>query len=65
LNQQFSSGFQFALPGQISVETSYAGTVSQRLTMTRNVNQYPDQFLALGNRLNAQVSNPFARRCYH
>jgi hypothetical protein len=59
LNQQFSMGFQFALPGQVSVETSYAGTVSQRLTMTRNINQYPDRFLALGNRLNATVSNPF------
>src|SRR6185503_14060827 len=60
LSQQFSMGFQFALPGQVSVETSYAGTISQRLTMTRNVNQYPDQFLALGNRLNASVPNPFA-----
>jgi len=27
--------------------------------MTRNVNQYPDQYLALGNRLNASVANPF------
>ena len=42
LSQQFSMGFQFALPGQVSVETSYAGTVSQRLTITRNINQYPD-----------------------
>ena len=60
MSEQFSMGFQFALPGQVSVETSYAGTISQRLTMTRNVNQYPDQFLALGNRLNASVPNPFA-----
>jgi hypothetical protein len=59
LNQQFSMGFQFALPGKVSVETSYAGTVSQRLNMTRNINQYPDRFLALGNRLNAPVANPF------
>jgi hypothetical protein len=60
LAQEFSLGFQFALPGKISVETSYAGTVSQRLTITRNINQYPDQYLALGNRLNATVPNPFA-----
>jgi hypothetical protein len=60
LSQQFSMGFQFVLPGQVSVETSYAGTISQRLTMTRNINQYPDQFLALGNRLNASAPNPFA-----
>ncbi len=60
LNQQFSMGFQFALPGQVSIETSYVGNVSQRLTITRNINQYPDQFLALRNRLNAAVPNPFA-----
>jgi hypothetical protein len=60
MSQQFSMGFQFALPGQVSVEAGYAGTVSQRLTMTRNVNQHPDEFLELGNRLNARVANPFA-----
>jgi hypothetical protein len=60
VSQQFSMGFQFALPGHVSVETSYVGSVSQRLTMTRNVNQYPDQFLSLRNRLNAQAPNPFA-----
>jgi hypothetical protein len=59
MSQQFSTGFQFALPGQFSVETSYVGNVSQRLTMTRNINQYPDPFLSLGNRLNARVANPF------
>jgi hypothetical protein len=52
-------GFQFALPGQFSVETSYVGNISQRLTLTRNINQFPDQFLSLGNRLNARVANPF------
>src|SRR5436305_1639630 len=60
VSQQFSMGFQFALPGHVSVETSYVGSISQRLTMTRNVNQYPDQFLSLRNRLNAQAPNPFA-----
>jgi len=60
LTQQFSQGFQFVLPGQTSIQASYVGSVSQRLTMNnRNINQHPDQFLALGTRLNARVSNPF------
>jgi len=58
-SQQFSMGFQFVLPGNFSVETSYVGNISQRLTMSRNVNQYPDAFLPLRTRLNASVSNPF------
>jgi hypothetical protein len=59
LTQQFSMGFQFLLPGAISVESSYVGNISQRLTVSRDVNQYPDQFLALKTRLNARVTNPF------
>ena len=60
LSQQFAMGFQFVLPAQISLETSYAGNVSQHLSIdNRNVNQYPDQYLALQNRLNAKVPNPF------
>ena len=59
LSQQFSMGFQFVLPWQISVDASYVGNDSQRLTMSRNVNQYPDEFLALKTRLNAKVANPF------
>ncbi|MGA2269445.1 MAG: carboxypeptidase-like regulatory domain-containing protein [Bryobacteraceae bacterium] len=59
MSEQFSMGFQFILPGQISVEPTYAGNVSQRLSMSRNVDQYPNDFLALTTRLNAKVSNPF------
>ena len=59
LSQQFSMGFQFLLPGSVSLETSYAGNGSQHLTLTRNANQYPNQDLALGTRLNAKVANPF------
>ncbi|HZO52774.1 MAG TPA: carboxypeptidase-like regulatory domain-containing protein [Bryobacteraceae bacterium] len=59
LNQQFSQGFQVVLPGDFSIQASYVGSLNQRLTITRNVNQYPDQFLALGTRLNARVPNPF------
>jgi hypothetical protein len=60
LNQNFSQGFQVVLPKDFSIQASYVGTLAQRLTMTRNINQYPDQFLALGTRLNARVPNPFA-----
>ena len=59
LNQEFSQGFQFVLPGEISVQASYVGSMSQRLTISRNINQYPDAFLPLQNRLNARVTNPF------
>jgi hypothetical protein len=59
LSQQFSMGFQFLLPFNMSLETSYAGNNSQQLTVSRNVDQYGNQFLALGTRLNAQVANPF------
>src|SRR5262249_19009780 len=59
MSQQFSMGFQFALPGQISVDANYVGNNSQRLNVTRNVDQYPDAFLALGTGLNTKVPNPF------
>jgi hypothetical protein len=59
LSQQFSMGFQFVLPGQVSLAASYSGNVSQRISVSRNKNQYPDQFLPLKTRLNARVANPF------
>jgi hypothetical protein len=59
LSQQFSMGFQFALPWNVSLETSFVGNNSQRLTISRNVDDIPNADLALGNRLNAKVPNPF------
>jgi hypothetical protein len=59
LNQEFSQGFQFVLPGELSVQASYVGSLSQRLTISRNIDQYPNQFLPLQTRLNARVANPF------
>jgi hypothetical protein len=59
LSQQFSMGFQFLLPANFSIETSYAGNNSQHLTVSRNVDQYPNQYLSLGTGLNATVPNPF------
>src|SRR5262249_52912637 len=52
-------GLQMVLPGELSIEASYVGTLSQRLTISRNINQYPNQFLPLQTRLNARVTNPF------
>jgi hypothetical protein len=60
LSQQFSMGFQFALPWQISLETGYVGNRSQHLTINNRVdNDVPNQFLSLKTRLNTQVANPF------
>ena len=59
MNQQFSLGFQFVLPGRVSLETSYVGNNVQHLAISRNIDTYPVADLALGNQLNAKVANPF------
>jgi hypothetical protein len=59
LTQQYSGGLQGILPGDISFEANYVGNVAQRLTISRELNQYPDAALALKTRLNARVDNPF------
>jgi len=59
ISQQFSMGFQAILPASVSLEASYVGSVSQRLSISRNANQYANEFLALKTRLNARVPNPF------
>jgi hypothetical protein len=60
LTQQFSMGFQYLLPGDISMEANYVGNISQRLTVSQRINDFPNEFLALRTRLNARVNNPFA-----
>jgi len=59
LNQQFSMGFQFVLPAQVSLDTSYVGNNVQHLSISRNINSYPTAALALGSTLNSKVPNPF------
>ncbi len=59
LNQQFSTGFEFLLPGQLSLQTSYVGSNAQHLSINRNIDTYPVADLALGNLLNSKVPNPF------
>jgi hypothetical protein len=59
LTQQCSGGFQIVLPGDISFEANYVGNYTQRTTIARDLNEYPNEFLALRTRLNARVPNPF------
>ena len=47
------------LPGDISFEANYVGNVAQRLTISRDLNAYPNEFLDLRTRLNDRVDNPF------
>jgi Carboxypeptidase regulatory-like domain len=59
MNQEFTMGFQFLLPKQISLQTSYVGNNVQHLSISRNIDSYPQADLALGNLLNSKVANPF------
>ncbi|WP_031499640.1 TonB-dependent receptor [Bryobacter aggregatus] len=58
--QLFSIGYQHQLPGQILVQANYWGNKgTSLLTSSWNLNQLPNQYLALGTQLNDQVTNPF------
>jgi hypothetical protein len=58
-SQTWSMGVQQELPGKLVLDVHYWGNKGTHLLTTWNSNQLPDQFLALGNRLNDQVPNPF------
>lgn len=58
--QQFSLGVQWEMPGGIMMQANYWGNRgSHLLSGNWNINQLPNQYLALGNALNDQVPNPF------
>jgi hypothetical protein len=57
--QTWSMGLQRELPGKLVLDVHYWGNKGTHLTNTWNINQLPDQYLALGNQLNDQVPNPF------
>ena len=57
--QTWSLGVQRELPGKLVLDVHYWGNKGSRLLTTWNINQLPDQYLTLGNRLNDQVANPF------
>jgi hypothetical protein len=56
---QWNFSVQQELPHQWLVEAAYAGSKSTRLPVDIQLNQLPDQYLALGTGLLQQVPNPF------
>ena len=58
-SQTWSMGLQRELPGKLLLDVHYWGNKGTRLLETWNLNQLPDPYLALGNKLNDQVANPF------
>ena len=58
--QLFSFGYQHQLKGNVLVQANYWGNRGVSLLAGPwNLNQLPNQYLALGNQLNTQVRNPF------
>ncbi|MGI8992500.1 MAG: TonB-dependent receptor domain-containing protein [Bryobacteraceae bacterium] len=57
--QTWSLGIQRELPGKLVVDVHYWGNKGTRLLETWNINQLPNQYLALGSHLNDLVANPF------
>jgi hypothetical protein len=57
--QTWSLGVQRELPGKLVLDVHYWGNKGTRLLTTWNINQLPDVYLSMGNRLNDQVPNPF------
>jgi outer membrane receptor protein involved in Fe transport len=57
--QQWSMNVQRELFSNVLVEAGYVGTRGIGLPMTYQMNQLPDEALALGQALLAQVPNPF------
>ena len=58
-SQTWSLGLQKELPGKLVLDVHYWGNKGTHLLNTWNINQLPDQYLALGNKLNDSVPNPF------
>lgn len=58
-NQQWQFGFQRELPSRIVFEAAYLGMLSLKAFESFNLNEKPDQYLALGANWNRAVPNPF------
>lgn len=58
-NQQWQFGIQRELPSRILVEVAYMGMLSLKEFESFNLNEKPDQYLALGSAENTKVPNPF------
>ena len=59
-SQTWSFGVQRQLPWGLILDAHYWGGKSSRLQTSWNINQLPNQYLALGQGLTTQVANPFA-----
>jgi hypothetical protein len=58
--QLSSLNYQWEMPGGIVMQAGYwANKGTHLISGAWNINQLPDQYLALGNQLNNQVRNPF------
>jgi hypothetical protein len=58
-NQQWQFSVQRELPSRVLFEAAYMGMHSLKQIENFNVNERPDQFLALGRTENDRVTNPF------
>jgi hypothetical protein len=56
---QWNFDLQYELPNEMLVEAAYAGNAGVKLLAQAQLDQLPDQYLALGDELNRSVSNPF------
>lgn len=58
-NQQWQFSIQRELPASLLIEAAYMGMLSLKQFEAFNLNEKPDQYLALGAQENTQVANPF------
>jgi hypothetical protein len=56
---QWNFNVQYELPNEMLADVAYAGNAGIKLLAQTQLNQLPDQYLALGDELNRSVSNPF------
>jgi hypothetical protein len=58
-SEQWNLDLQHTFPKGVLFDLAYAGSHGIHLYGDYNADQLPDQYLGLGNQLNAQVPNPF------
>ena len=58
-NQQWQFSVQQQLPAQTVAEAAYVGMLTLKQFESFNLNEKPDQYLALGTAENTRVTNPF------
>lgn len=56
---QWNADVQYEMKDDMLIDVAYAGSAGVKLQADSNMNQLPDEYLALGDRLRQVVSNPF------